>query len=336
MGRRRRAHEAARGADRQGLRRREEPAARLGSIRCGVQHAGDDGHRPEPRAEPGDGAGAHRADRQRAVRLGRVAPVRRDVRADRARPEGRGLRRALRRGQAQGQGQARHRPDRRPAAPGRRSLHEDRGREDGGAVPDRSVSAARARRAGGVRLLVRQARPRLPRVQQDPPRSRHRGERRDDGLRQHGRRFGHRRRLHARPEYRGAGDLRRVPDERAGRGRRGRRPHAREDQPDARRAAGGVRAVRGDRPTPRGALPRDAGPRVHDRARHPLHAADALREADGAGGGEDRGRHGQRGRHHEGGGDPAGRPRADRPAPAPTVRRVGEGQGRRTDCSARA
>ena len=40
--------------------------------------------------------GAHRADGQRAVRLGRVAPVRRDVRSDRARPAGRGLRRAVR------------------------------------------------------------------------------------------------------------------------------------------------------------------------------------------------------------------------------------------------
>ena len=109
--------------------------------------------------------------------------------------------------------------------------------EDRGAVPDRSVSAARARHPGGVRLLVRQARPRLPRVQQDPPRPGHRGEHRDHGLRQHGRRLGHRRRLHARPEHRREGDLRRVPDQRAGRGRRGRRPHAREDQPDARRAA---------------------------------------------------------------------------------------------------
>ena len=42
----------------------------------------------------------------------------------------------------------------------------------------------------------------------------------------------------------------------------------------------------------------DAGPRVHHRARHALHAPDALREADRAGRGEDRGRHGQRGRAH--------------------------------------
>ena len=44
-------------------------------------------------------AGAHRADRQRALRLRRVAPVRGDVRSDRARPGRRGLRRALRRAQ---------------------------------------------------------------------------------------------------------------------------------------------------------------------------------------------------------------------------------------------
>ena len=65
----------------------------------------------------------------------------------------------------------------------------------------------------------------------------HRRQRRDDGLRQHGRRLGHRRRLHARPEHRREGALRRVPDQRPGRGRRGRHPHAAADQPDARRHA---------------------------------------------------------------------------------------------------
>ena len=76
------------------------------------------------------------------------------------------------------------------------TVHGDRRGQDGGAVPDRSVSAARAGRARRLRLLVRQARPRLPRVQQDPARPRHRGERRDHGVRQHGRRLGHRRRVH--------------------------------------------------------------------------------------------------------------------------------------------
>ena len=131
-------------------------------------------------------------------------------------------------------------------------------------------------------------------------------------------------------------DLRRVPDERPGRGRRGRRAHAREDQPDARRAARGVRAVRGDRAAPRGPLPRDAGPRVHDRARHALHAPDALREAHRTGRGEDRGRHGQRGRHHEGGGAPARRSRRRSSSSCSHASTRRPRRRSRTGCSARA
>ena len=48
---------------------------------------------------------------------------------------------------------------------------------------------------------------------------------------------GHRRRLHPRPEHRREGALRRVPDQRPGRGRGRRHPDAAEDRPDARRHA---------------------------------------------------------------------------------------------------
>ena len=54
-----------------------------------------------------------------------------------------------------------------------------------------------------------------------------RGQRPGDGLRQHGRQLGHRRRLHPRPEHRRERLLRRLPDQRPGRGRRRRHPHAR-------------------------------------------------------------------------------------------------------------
>ena len=158
----------------------------------------------------------------------------------------------------------------------------------------------------------------------------------DDGVRQHGRRLGHRGRLHARPEYRRAGALRRVPDQRAGRGRGGRRSDAGEDQPDARRAAGGLPPVRGDRRAAGAPLPRRAGPRVHDRARHALHAPDPLREAHRAGRGEDRGRHGGRGRSS------ARRRRSSGSSPARSSScscRASTSRPRqtaRTDCSARA
>ena len=57
-----------------------------------------------------------------------------------------------------------------------------------------------------------------------------------------------------------------------------------------------LRRVPADRRPPGAPLPRRAGPRVHDRARSPVHAPDALGKADRGGRREDRGRHGRRGR----------------------------------------
>ena len=80
---------------------------------------------------------------------------------------------------------------RRGGAPGRSSatfqaiVREDTGRE----FPTDPLRPARPRDQGRLRQLVRQARPRLPRQPEDRPRPRHRGQRRDDGLRQHGRRL---------------------------------------------------------------------------------------------------------------------------------------------------
>ena len=52
-----------------------------------------------------------------------------------------------------------------------------------------------------------------------------------DGLRQHRQRLRHRRRVHPRPEHGRERVLRRLPDQRPGRGRGGRHPHAGADQP---------------------------------------------------------------------------------------------------------
>jgi pyruvate,orthophosphate dikinase len=59
------------------------------------------------------------------------------------------------------------------------------------------------------------------------------GQRRDHGLWQHGRRLGHGRRLHARPQHRREAAVRRVPDQCPGRGRRRRHPHPQAHQRDA-------------------------------------------------------------------------------------------------------
>ena len=89
---------------------------------------------------------------------------------------------------------------------------------------------------------------------------------------------GHRRGLHARPEHRREGALRRVPDQRPGRGRRGRHPHAPGDRQLREEHAGGRTASsRTIAENARAPLPRRAGPGVHHRARPPLHAPDAHR-----------------------------------------------------------
>ncbi len=78
---------------------------------------------------------------------------------------------------------------------------------------------ARPARAGGarrLRLVEDAAGAGLPARERDPGRPRHGRERRPDGLREQGRRLGHRRRLHARPVDRRAGHVGRVPRQRAG------------------------------------------------------------------------------------------------------------------------
>ena len=73
--------------------------------------------------------------------------------------------------------------------------------------------------------LDERARHRLPPHERHPQLLGYRRQRPDDGVRQHGRRLRHRRRLLPRPRHRREQALRRVPDERPGRGRRRRHPH---------------------------------------------------------------------------------------------------------------
>ena len=106
--------------------------------------------------------------------------------------------------------------------------------------------------------------------------------------RQHGHRLRHRRVLHPRPLNRRERVLRRVPGQRAGRGRGGGHPHAAtgvQGRRQAGRDADGSRDARGlcraaARARDAGeALPRHAGPRIHRAAGQAVHAADAQRQA---------------------------------------------------------
>ena len=196
-------------------------------------------------------------------------------------------------------------------------------------LPAGRARPARARRPGRLRLLGDAARAGLQACQRHPGRARHGRQRRADGLREQGRRLGHGRRLHPRPVDRRARPLGRVPRQRAGRGRGRRHPHAGADRRHAAALSRGVRAAQRDDGAPRGALPRDAGHRVHGRGGHALPAPDAHREAHGRSRAPHCRRHGLGRAADAGRGCRAGRPAPARPAAPPDDRPGGRLRGRR-------
>ena len=180
--------------------------------------------------------------RQRALRLGHLPPLRADVRRRRARPEAAAEDRASTRSSTaldelkQKRGVARgHRADADgPRGAGRATSRRRQGAHRQG-LPRGPARAAVGRDRRRLRLVEQRPRHRLPRDVRHPRRLGHGGQHLLDGLRQHGRRLRHRRRLHARPGHRREALLRRVPDQRPGRGRRRRHPHAARRSPSWRR-----------------------------------------------------------------------------------------------------
>ena len=227
-------------------RRPRRPAARERALGREVLDARDDGHGPQPRAQRRVGEGPRDADRRRrAVRARRLPPVHPDVRQDRHGRAGRRLRGRARRGEGSAKGASAQDTDldAEDLAAADRPVQGDLPRAHRRGLPAGPQGAAAAGDRRGVPQLERQARDRLPAAEQDQRRPRHRGERAVDGVRQPRRRLRHRRGVHARPVHRREGALRRLPGERAGRGRRGGHPqHA-----AARRARAGRprRATRG-------------------------------------------------------------------------------------------
>ena len=167
------------------------------------------------------GRGARGAHRQRALRVGLLPAARADVRRRRARRAGRALR-----------GRDRARSSASAASRLDTELDADALRELTAPLPGAlrlPAGPARAARAGhprGLRLVDGRARGRLPAHQRHPRRLGHGGQRPADGLRQQGPDLGLRRGLLARRGHRRARAERRLPDRRAGRGRRLRRAHA--------------------------------------------------------------------------------------------------------------
>ena len=205
---------------------KDESAARVRAVGREVLDARHDGHDPQPRPERRDRRGAQGEDRERPLRLRQLPPLHPDVRQRRARdPEGQ-VRARVRGGQAREGRQGRPAPRRGGASRGRRPLQEGRQGADEARLPAGPARAAAPGARRGVPLLAEPAREGIPPHLRDPGPHRHRRQRAGDGVRQHRRSLGHGRRVHAQSRHRREGVLRRVPDQRAGRGRRRRHSHA--------------------------------------------------------------------------------------------------------------
>ena len=148
------------------------------------------------------GAGPRQADRQRALRVRLVPPVRADVRQDRARRPRRRLRGGARTSCMEDRGVAdRH----RALAPTTSAAWSRRSRASCSEYAGVDVPATTRTSSSATRSKRCSSRGTGDRAQDyrrhgaHPRRPRHRGERPDDGVRQQGRRLRHRRGVHAQP-----------------------------------------------------------------------------------------------------------------------------------------
>ena len=192
---------------------------------------------------------------------------------------------------------------------------------DGSPFPQDAREQLRRAVPGRLRLVGRAARAGLPAHVRDPGRPRHGRQRRPDGVRQQGRQLGHGRVLHARPVDRRGVALRRVPRQRAGRGRR-RRASARPSR--SPRCASGCRRRSTQLTATLERLEahyrdmQDIEFTVEEGTLFLLQTRTGKRTA--GGGAPDRGRDGGRGADLEGGGGGADRRRPARPAAPPDDR----------------
>ena len=256
-----------------------EPAAGLGALGREVLDAGHDGHDPQPRLERRGGRRIEAAHQQRPVCVRQLPPLHPDVRQRRAGDSQGSSSSTSSKRQEGGRREAGHR-SRRAGAAGRRRALQRRHPEGGRQV----VSAGSARPAQdvarcGLPILDESARHRVPAHLRYPRSYRHRRQRSDDGVRQHRRSLGDRRRIHAQSGDGREGVLRRVPHQRPGRGRRVRRPHAAADSRARAGAAQGLQTAARDHDAAGEALQGHSGLRVHHPGRAAVHAADAQRQA---------------------------------------------------------
>ena len=222
--------EAALGVDRRQdrphLRRPQRAAARLRPLRRARVDAGHDGHRPQPRPERRDRA--WRSPRA-PIRASPGIPTAASSRCTEAWCSASSTTSSRRSWSSSARSAARPRTPTSTPTAGRRSsalykkLIEDTLEKPFPQAPSDQLWGA----IGAVFGSWMNARAhRLPPAPRHPGELGHRRQRAGDGVRQHGRHLRHRRRLHAQSLDRREGALRRVPGQRAGRGRGRRHPHA--------------------------------------------------------------------------------------------------------------
>ncbi len=225
----------------------EEPAPRLRPLRRPGLDAGHDGHHPQPRPQRQDGRGPRRQDRATSASPSTATAASSRCTATSSSvssPSTRTTSTPSRPSSRERSTSAASRSDadltaddlKDLVAAFKAAIKEKTGHE----FPDDSPPAALGRDRRRLRLVDERPGHRLPQDVRHPRGLGHGRQRPAHGLRQHGRRLRHRRRLHPRPGHRRERLLRRVPHERPGRGRRRRHPDAQADR----------RAQEGRRPRP--------------------------------------------------------------------------------------
>ena len=255
------------------------PAARQRPLRRQVLDARDDGHRPQPRPQRQERQGlaaatdderfAYDSYRRFIAMYGRIVLG----------VDGAEFEHPFEHGEGDGR---RHQRRRDPGRGAEGAVRDVQGRRQGAdrqAVPAGPDEAAARRRRGGVQELERRPGEGLPRPGADQPRPRHGRQRPGDGVRQPRRQLGHGRRVHPQRGDGGEQALRRLPDQRPGRGRRRRHPQHRGPRRAGQALPRDPRRAAGDLRPPRAPLPGHVRHRVHDRAGQALDAADPRRQA---------------------------------------------------------
>ena len=200
----------------------------LVSVRSGGARldAGHDGHRAQSRAQRRHRRGAGGEIRRPALCLRQLPALHHHVCQRGARHRASSFRGNPRRPQGPQRLHARHRSQRRRLGQHHRPLQGARRGGERQAVPARPARAIVGRHRRGVRLVDEPARHHLSPPARHSGKLGHRGQRAGHGVRQYGRDLGDRRRLHAQSLDRREEALRRISDQRPGRGRRRRHPHA--------------------------------------------------------------------------------------------------------------